>query len=262
MNKQVQIAKKDHDCNTMLIVDDNEINRAILTEIFKPRYNIIEAQNGKECLEKLSEYGAGICAVLLDIIMPVMNGLEVLKVIHDKEPMTSIPFFLITAETSGDVMKEGYALGVMDVIQKPIVPYIVERRVESVIELFRSRKYLNDMVEIQKNEIYNQSEKIIELNMGMVEALSTAIEFRSCESGEHVRRIHDITDYLLRNTHLGNGLSNEQIRLISIGAIMHDVGKIAVSDTILNKPGRLTAEEFEIMKTHTVKGAKLLEQIP
>lgn len=262
MNKDAQIVKKDHYCSTMLIVDDNEINRVILAEIFKSRYNIIEAENGKECIEKLNEYGARICAVLLDIIMPVMTGIEVLKVIRGKELMASIPFFFITADANDEVMKEGYALGVMDVIQKPIVPYIVERRVESVIELFRSRKYLHDMVEIQKNEIYSQSEKIIELNMGMIEALSTAIEFRSCESGEHVRRIHDITEHLLRNTHLGEGLSNEQIRLISIGAIMHDVGKIAVSDTILNKPGRLTAEEFEIMKTHTVKGAELLEQIP
>lgn len=248
--------------NTMLIVDDSEINRAVLAEIFKSRYNVIEAQNGSECLGKLDEYGADICAVLLDVVMPSVSGIDVLKAMRKKDLLTIIPVFLITAEASDSVMKEGYALGVMDVIQKPIVPYIVERRVESVIELFRSRKYLHDMVELQKNEIYTQSEKIIELNMGMVETLSTAIEFRSCESGEHVRRIHNITNYLLKNTPLGNGLSNEQIRLISIGAIMHDVGKIAVSDTILNKPGRLTNEEFEIMKTHTVQGAKLLEQIP
>lgn len=261
MNKEAQT--EDYSCrNTLLIVDDNEINRVILTEIFKSQYNIIEAKNGKECIDKLIKYEAKICAVLLDIIMPVMTGIEALKIMRDKKLLSYIPVFLITAETNGDVIKEGYALGVMDVIQKPIVPYIVERRVESVIELFRSRKYLHDMVEIQKDEIYSQAKKIIELNMGMIEALSAAIEFRSCESGEHVRRIHDITEYLLRNTHLGSGLTEHQINLISIGAIMHDVGKIAVSDAILNKPGRLTSEEFEIMKTHTVKGAGLLEQIP
>lgn len=261
MKENMQKAKP-YERDTILIVDDSEINRVILAEIFKNRYHIKEAENGQECLKLLKENGGDICAVLLDIVMPVMNGLEVLQAMGESGWLAVIPVFLITAETSGDVMKEGYELGVMDVIQKPIVPYVVERRVESVIELFRSRMHLNDMVEAQKDEILRQTEKIMELNMGMIESLSTAIEFRSCESGQHVRKIHDITDYFLRHTELGNGLSNEQIRLISIGAIMHDVGKISVSDAILNKPGRLTPEEFEIMKTHTVKGAELLKQIP
>ena len=102
----------------------------------------------------------------------------------------------------------------------------------------------------------------MDLNRGMIEALATSIEFRSSESGEHVHRIHDITGLLLRRTRLGDGLSEEQIQHIALASIMHDVGKIAIADAILNKPGRLTPEEYEIMKTHTVQGARLLERIP
>ena len=170
--------------------------------------------------------------------------------------------FLITAETSGSVIQEAYELGVMDVISKPVVPYMVQRRVNSVIELFQARKRLNSVVEKQRSEILEQSRRILELSLGMIEALSTAIEFRSGESGEHVRRIHDITKFMLEKTKLGRGLSQEKISHIALASIMHDVGKIAIPDAILNKPGRLTPEEFEIMKTHTVQGCTLLEKIP
>lgn len=247
---------------TMLIVDDNEINRGILEEIFKDEYYIEQAENGQECLDKLLSKDHEFCAVLLDIVMPVMDGIQVLRELKEKSILSHIPVFLITAETNGQTIKDGYELGVMDIISKPVVPYMVRRRVDSVVELFQTRKQLNNTVAIQQSEISHQAQQIIDLNMGMIEALSAAIEFRSCESGSHVRRIHDITYYMLTHTKLGSGLTKEQINLISLGAIMHDVGKIAVSDTILNKPGRLTADEFEIMKTHTSQGADLLDQIP
>jgi len=131
-----------------------------------------------------------------------------------------------------------------------------------VVELFRARERLSNVVELQQADLLAQAKKIIELNKGMIEALAAAIEFRSEESGEHVRRIHDITRTLLLATPLGEGLSRIEIEQIALASIMHDVGKIAVPDAILNKPGRLTAEEFEVMKGHTVQGARLLEQIP
>lgn len=159
-------------------------------------------------------------------------------------------------------MREAYQLGVMDVISKPVIPYVVERRVNSVVELFQARRRLGNVVERQQSALLRQAEQIIGLSRGMIESLSTAIEFRNGESGEHVRRIHDITKYMLEHTELGDGLSPEDIDAISLAAIMHDVGKIAIPDAILNKPGRLTAEEFEIMKTHTLQGARLLERIP
>ncbi|HIY01979.1 MAG TPA: response regulator [Candidatus Blautia faecipullorum] len=249
--------------DTILIVDDSEINRVILAEIFKDTYQIAEAENGKECLEVLLSRKDHICAVLLDVMMPVMDGVELLRILKSgTDILDTIPVFLITAEAGEQVVKEGYGLGVMDVIAKPVVPYVVKRRVDSVIELFLSRRKLSRVAEVQKQELINKELEIMDLNKGMIEALSTAIEFRSGESGEHVQRISGITEYLLANTFLGEGLTREDIRLISMAAIMHDVGKIAISDTILNKPGRLTQEEFEIMKTHTLQGAELLERIP
>lgn len=252
----------EHTAEAVLVVDDNEINRAVLENIFAPRYTVIEAENGKEAWDMLMTHQDEICAVLLDVIMPVMDGIEVLEKMSILGMTEQIPVFLITAEAAGDTLKKAYELGVMDVVAKPVVPYVVERRIGSVIELFRARRRLSAIVEEQQNEIVAQQEHIIRLNIGMIEALSTAIEFRSGESGEHVRRIHDITEHLLRNTELGEGLSDQEIMDIALASIMHDVGKIAIPDAILNKPGRLTPEEFEIMKTHTTQGGELLKKIP
>lgn len=249
--------------DTILIVDDSELNRIILKEIFKDTYQTEEAENGQECLEILLKNNEHICAVLLDVMMPVMDGMELLRRLkRETDILDTIPVFLITAEAGEKVVKEGYHLGVMDVIEKPVVPYVVKRRVDSVIELFLSRRKLSRLAEYQKQELINKELEIIDLNKGMVEALATAIEFRSGESGDHVQRISGITEYLLSDTILGKGLTREDIRLISTAAIMHDVGKIAISDVILNKPGKLTKEEFDIMKTHTIQGAQLLERIP
>lgn len=246
----------------ILIVDDDEINRGILDNIFSPYYSTDEAENGRVGLEKILADPSKYCAVLLDVMMPEMNGIEVLRNLYDRGLMSKIPVFLITAEVSSDSLHEAYHLGVMDVILKPVTPYIVLRRINSIVELFRARKRLDNRVEKQNAELLENAKKIIALNQGMIEALSTAIEFRNGESGEHVRRIRDITGFLLRNTELGDGLSETEIENIAIASIMHDVGKIAIPDNILGKPGKLTPEEFEIMKTHTTQGGLLLEKIP
>ena len=250
------------DPQTMLIVDDDEINRSILDNIFSAFYPVEEAENGRVGLEKIMAAPECYCAVLLDVMMPEMDGLEVLRSLKEAGLLEEVPVFLITAEASDAVMKEAYRLGVMDVISKPVVPYVVIRRVNSVVELFRARRRLSSQVIRQQSELLEQAERIIQLNQGMIEALSTAIEFRSEESGDHVRRIHDITRHLLVHTPLGEELNQDSIEQIALASIMHDVGKIAIPDHILNKPGKLTAEEFEIMKTHTVQGALLLEKIP
>lgn len=246
----------------LLIVDDDEINRAILENIFSGDYAIDEAEDGLVGLEKICASPEAYCAVLLDVMMPRMSGLEVLERLQERSLQERIPIFLITADSADDTMRRAYDMGVMDVIQKPVIPYMVLKRVRSVIELFEARKRLSDTVASQQTELLRQAQKIIQLNQGMIEALSTAIEFRSEESGDHVRRIHDITAYLLSDTPLGEGMDDETVRKIALSSIMHDVGKIAIPDAILNKPGRLTPEEYEIMKGHTVQGALLLERIP
>ena len=246
----------------LLIVDDDAINCAILENIFAPYYDTAAAENGWAGLQRVRERENDLCAILLDVMMPEMDGIQVLRCLKDRGVLEKVPVFLITAETSSAVIKEAYTLGVMDVISKPVIPYMVLRRVQSVVELFQARERLSNVVELQQADLLAQAKQIIELNKGMIEALAAAIEFRSEESGGHVRRIHDITEYLLTHTPLGEGLSKIEVEQIALGSIMHDVGKIAVPDAILNKPGRLTPEEFEVMKSHTVQGAKLLEQIP
>lgn len=247
---------------TLLIVDDDAVNRGILENLFSAYYTVEEAANGRDGLAKVLTKPETYCAILLDVLMPELDGLEVLRRLHTAALTDSIPVFLITAEASGATMKEAYQLGVMDVISKPVVPYMVLRRVNSVVELFQARKRLRTQVALQQSELLERAQRIMDLNQGMIKALSTAIEFRSGESGEHVQRIHDITKYLLSHTDLGKDLDGETIENIALAAIMHDVGKIAIPDAILNKPGKLTPEEFEIMKTHTVQGAELLRKIP
>lgn len=247
---------------TMLIVDDDIINRSILENIFSRYYRIEEAEDGSEGLEKILSNPDRLCAILLDVVMPRMDGIQVLRRLHETGLTDRVPVFLITAEASDSVMREGYQLGVMDVIGKPVIPYVVLRRVQSVVELFGARERLSNVVELQQSEILEKARRIVELNQGMIEALAAAIEFRNGESGEHVRRIHDITGYMLKNTEMGEGFGPDDVDNIALAAIMHDVGKIAIPDAILNKPGKLTAEEFEIMKTHTVQGERLLGTIP
>ena len=246
----------------ILIVDDDELNRMILANIFSDDYEILEASNGEEGVRLLLSDIPDIAAVLLDVMMPVMDGIQFLEKVRSKGWNGGIPIFLITAESDTQVLSRAYALGVMDTIAKPVVPYMVRRRVDSVIELFMARKRLRARVEEQQHQLDEQARRILELNHSMIEVLSTAVEFRSAESGSHVKRIHDITKCLLLNTELGVGMSYETIEIIATAPSMHDIGKIAIPDAILNKPRRLTPEEFEIMKTHTLRGAEFLEKIP
>lgn len=247
---------------TILIIDDSPLIHSILKSLFEENYNIEHAYDGVEGLLKITELSNNICAILLDVMMPQMSGIDVLRKLHALGIPHQIPIFLITAETSNQTTQDAYNLGVMDVINKPFVPYIVQRRVNSIVELFLTKKQLRHVISLQTSKLESQSRTIVELNYGIVESLATAIEFRSVVSGEHVRRIHDITYYLLRHTTLGKDLSQEQIDAISMASIMHDVGKISIPDSILNKTTVLTEDEFEIMKTHTINGAELLERIP
>ena len=246
----------------ILIVDDDAINRAILRKIFSEFYPVQEAVNGYEGVSMLQESGYHFCAVLLDVMMPGMTGIEVVHWMKDNGMLDKIPVFLITSERGESVVREAYGLGVMDVISKPVISFVVLRRVKSVIELFEARRHLSRVVEDQNAELLRQAEKIIELNQGMIEALATAIEFRNEESGGHVQRISGITRVMLENTEFGDGLSESEIENIVLASIMHDVGKITIPDAVLAKPGKLTNEEYEIMKTHTLKGVAILESIP
>ncbi len=252
---------KDSNKNCMLIVDDDFINREILKNIFVDCYCFEEAENGREGLEKIEKLKDSLCAIILDVNMPVMDGMELLTELYHLRIPQVIPTFLITSNEEYNLAKRAYEMGVMDLIQKPVTPFVVQRRVQSVVELYRARDALRNTVNRQSEQLQQNADTIDALHRNTIEALASAIEFRDMESGEHTNRIYGITKYILSNTAMGDGFSEEEIENIAIGSIMHDIGKIAVSDVILNKPGRLTPEEFEVMKTHTVKGANLMERL-
>jgi len=247
--------------SSILIIDDDAVNRKILARIFSDIYTIKEVTSGSAGLSEILTNRQSFCAILLDVVMPGMNGIEVVRHLKKMKILDTIPVFLVTAEHEDEMEREAYGLGVMDVIIKPVIPYLVRRRVQSVIELFSTRKHLHSVIEQQKSELKRQTDKIIQLNRGMIEALATAIEFRSGESGEHVNRVFSITKFMLDNTEFCEGLSADEINNIALASIMHDVGKIAIPDAILMKPGKLTPDEYKIMQTHTIQGETLLKSI-
>lgn len=242
---------------TILIVDDIEINRMILAEIFKEEYQILEACDGAQAIKIINSEPA-IAAVLLDLLMPEINGLGVLKEMNKNGKIKSIPVFLITAADSQEMLLEGYELGAIDIITKPFMSHFLKHRINNVIELYSHRNELEDIVA-------KQVERLSNLNRSMVEMLATVIEFRDCESGQHVKRICGLTKTLMKEVsdeYPEYHLPKSEIDKIVMASILHDVGKISIPDNILNKPGRLTGDEFEIMKQHTVKGCEILQKIP
>ncbi len=247
--------------NCILIVDDDFINRELLKNIFSSQFIFEEAENGKEGLRKIKKHKDKLCAIILDVEMPEMTGIELLEKISDIGITDMIPTFLITAHDDDELVENAYRLGVMDVVSKPVGAVVVERRVKTVIELFSARERLRETVKGQEIKLSENAKVIDELHRGTLETLATAIEFRDMESGQHVSRIYGMTKYILMHTDFGKGLSEDVIESMARASIMHDVGKIAISDVILNKPGKLTKEEFEIMKQHTVRGAELMQQI-
>ncbi len=240
--------------NTLLIVDDMEVNRAILRSLFEREYNLLEAENGEQGLMLLNQYKDTIAAVLLDIVMPVKDGYEVMTEMSRNRLLDEVPVIVITAQDSTENEVRAFDLGASDIVMKPFEPHVVRRRVENVVELNRHKRHLEELVE-------EQAINLRESKAVLMDALSSVIEHRSIESGQHVLRIRMFTKLLLEDVK-GNypeyGLDERKIEVISSAAALHDIGKIAIPDAILNKPGRLTAEEFQIMKTHAVKGCEIL----
>ena len=250
----------------MLIVDDVELNRALLSSIFEDEYEILEAENGLQALKLLEGDISRMAAVLLDVVMPEMDGIALLKTLKERQLAQDVPVFLITADASEKNMYLGYELGVKDIIEKPFIPYFLKQRIDGVVELYRTKEKLRETVDNQARIIEEKVREVRDLSDSMIEALALAIECRSGETGRHVQNIRSLTARCLRlirdRRMAGCDFTDEQIEQISLASILHDLGKIAIPDGILNKPGRLTDEEFAIMKGHALKGAELLEKLP
>lgn len=241
----------------ILIVDDSEMNREILKEILKEDYRILEVANGEECLEELERYGTGISLVLLDIVMPEMDGFEVLAAMNQNHWIEDIPVIMISSEDSDSYIRRAYEMGVSDYISRPFDAKIVYQRVLNMIKLYAKQRRLIRMV---TDQIYEKERN----NRMMIGILSQIVEFRNGESGLHVIHINLITQLLLEQLVKKTGkyqLSWEDRFLIATASALHDIGKIGIDERILNKPGKLTKEEFEIMKTHTLIGAHMLDNL-
>ena len=241
----------------ILIVDDSELNRALLSEMLKDDFRILEASNGRECLDALEQYGMGISLVLLDINMPVMDGFEVLVQMNRNHWIEDIPVVMISSDDTESNIKRAYDMGVSDYIRRPFDAQIVFRRVFNTIKLYAKQRRLITLVtdQIDEKEKNNQI---------MIRILSQIVEFRNGESGLHVEHINILTGLLLerlvqKTDHYDLTWSDQY--MITLASALHDIGKIGIDDKILNKPGRLTKEEFEIMKSHTLIGASILENL-
>ena len=241
----------------ILIVDDSDLNRGILSAILEDEYKILEASNGEECIEIMQQFGTGIALILLDIVMPVMDGFEVLAYMNRNHWIEDIPVIMISSDDSEGNIRKAYELGVSDYISRPFDSKVVYRRVFNMIKLYTKQRRLTHLV---TQQIY-EKEKNSQMMVGI---LSQIVEFRNGESGRHVLHINILTKLLLERLVQRSDkymLSWAEQYMIETASALHDIGKIGIDEKILNKPGKLTDEEFEVMKTHTLIGASMLENL-
>ena len=241
----------------ILVVDDSEMNREILIAMLGDDFDIIVAENGMECMELLKQYGKEISVVLLDIVMPLMDGFEVLTHMNRNRWIEDIPVIMISSDGSDAYIRRAFQLGVSDYISRPFDNRVVRQRVFNTIKLYAKQRRLIALVSDQIHENEKNSQM-------MVEVLSQIVEFRNGESGLHVLHIKILTEMLLEGILQRTdqySLTPETCQMISIASAFHDIGKIGIDEKILNKPGKLTVEEFAEMKKHTLIGASMLSKM-
>lgn len=241
----------------ILLVDDSEMNRLILAEILQGDYRILEAKDGRECMDALQAEAGNLALVLLDINMPVMDGFEVLKAMNANHTIEDIPVIMISSDDSDDAIRRSYELGASDYVTRPFDARIVYRRVTNTIKLYAKQRRLVQMVSDQIRARENNTDTLVGV-------LSHIVEFRNGESGAHMLHIRIITELLLhRLLEISSQypITAEQQDNIPLASALHDIGKIGIDEKILNKPGKLTPEEFEVIKTHSMLGAEMLHQL-
>ena len=256
-NGNTDLVKKEKVRQQILVVDDSEMNREILSDMLGNDFRILEAENGEECLQLLDQYGTGISAILLDIVMPKMDGFEVLNVMERKHLIEDIPVIMISSEDSDVYVRRAYELGVSDYINRPFDAKVVCQRVYNTIKLYAKQRKLVTLV---TDQIYEKEKN----NQMMISILSQIVEFRNGESGLHVLHINILSELLLERLVQKTDkyqISAQRRSLITTASALHDIGKIGIDDKILNKPGRLTPEEFDEMKKHTIIGESILKNV-
>lgn len=242
----------------ILITDDSDINRMILADMLEDDYDILEAEGGKEALKIVSEKGNAIDIILLDCVMPDMDGFEVLAELERNWAKEDIPVIMISAENDQNFIVKAYQLGALDYICRPFNAVIVRHRVDTIMRIHLKEQHL---AKVATAHIMDKHAN----NHMMINILSSVVEFRNGESGQHILHVQNLTDMLMRELLRVTDkypLTDEEISMIPTVAALHDVGKISIPDHVLNKPGRLTEEEFNLMKTHTTIGYDMLTELP
>lgn len=257
--------------NKVLVVDDAEQNRDILEEMLKGKYEVIKAGDGDEALEMIEKHQEEIAVVLLDLIMPKKDGYEVLEEMKNNKCLDKMPVLIISAESSVETEAQCFDYGVSDFIRKPFNGRMVRRRVRNIVDLFNYKNSLEEKVAEQTETLrkqykilHKQAEELHQNKAKIIEILGTVVEYRNLESGEHINRVKGFTKIMaekMMEKYPEYNLTPRDVELISSSAALHDIGKIAIPDNILLKPGRLTPEEFDCMKTHTTRGCDILDSI-
>lgn len=257
--------------NKILIVDDSFINRELLTEMLEDEYEVITCENGLQALELMEENYNELAIILLDLVMPVLDGVGFLKALQNKPIMKDIPILVISGETNVETEIKCFDYGVFDFIKKPFDNRLVKKRIKNAVDLYMYKNNLEERVAEQTSVIseqYNllkhQADQLAKSNVSIIEILGTIVEYRNLESGEHIQRVKSYTRILgeqLMEDYPEYNLTSKQLNVIVSASALHDVGKIAIPDSILLKPGRLTKEEFEYMKEHTTKGCEIINNI-
>ena len=256
--------------NRILIVDDAETNRLLLRNMLEAHYEIVEACDGHEAVNLISRYGLGLSIILLDMIMPEMDGYQVLDYMNHYGYIDEIPVICITSDLEPGKEEKAFDLGVSDFIPKPFNVAVVQKRIQNTIDLYNRTHNLQNLVEEQTAEICAQTALLQEQaiqnhrnDTALIEGLSTLVEFRDYETNQHLSKMKHLTNVLYSHIMMRDPelqIQADEVETVTDASILHDIGKIAIPDQILLKPGKLTAEEFEIMKGHARAGARILEK--
>lgn len=255
----------------ILIVDDVEINRELLSEILNEEYTILMAENGKEAMKILEERHEEIAVLMLDLVMPEMDGFAVLRELDRRPWSKNIGIIIISSDNTIKTEAECFDLGVSDFVHRPFDNRLVKKRVNNVVSLYQYQQELEAKVEKQTATLRKQyrllqmqAEQLRQSRTNVIDILGTVVEYRNLESGQHIERVKGYTRLLaerLMKDYPEYGLTQKEVDVIVSASALHDIGKIAIPDSILLKPGRLTEEEFEYMKSHTTKGGEILNSI-
>lgn len=245
----------------ILIADDVRLNRVLLGQMFQQEYEIIEAEDGKTTIEKIVEEAENIAAVLLDIKMPGIDGYAVMEFMKENGYMQQLPVIIITSDEDGDAMERGYELNATDVIFKPFQANVVIQRVHNVLELYRHKNHLEELVKEKTEELSRQYEKLKEHHTHLVEVLQDVAEYRNVESKQHLNYVQGYTQILANHyaqIYPRSRMTKEKINNIVRAAKWHDIGKIAMPDSVFSRIGHLSKWELELLKEHTVKGGDII----